>query len=383
MLAAIICFSTIGILIGGIFTLFLINFDSKWKLILESILSMGGTGITLISLFKMFDITEQTIKFYTTTAFIFSFFVSTVLSMLIMCYVIKDKDDKDILRIRDVLLGQKSYIHKYYDKRMDEIDSKLNIKELKKRELAIEQKERSLTLKEQYISQEEQRITELGNKKLRIALPENKRITVTENFLNTLPSYIGDFSQCINEMKNNTDSFLSCEGKIYNVEDLKAYLLSFLMSVSNYIFGNSSNIRTHFRYYDEETLKYEMFLSIVGNNISDKSMTSIPYENSMIKKSYECKRVLIKSINSDYDYQSKNNKKWKDYMTFSFYNLTRNGKPFLTFGISVKNEIRFKDIFYFLNFVELETYLCDYIESVDQVINIAKIIYKKEDRSHV
>ena len=70
-------------------------------------------------------------------------------------------------------------------------------------------------------------------------------------------------------------------------------------------------------------------------------------------------------------------------MTFSFYNLTRNGKPFLTFGISVKNEIRFKDIFYFLNFVELETYLCDYIESVDQVINIAKIIYKKEDRSHV
>lgn len=44
----------------------------------------------------------------------------------------KDRDDGDILRIRDIILGQKNYIETYYKKREKEIDDKLNVTALEK-----------------------------------------------------------------------------------------------------------------------------------------------------------------------------------------------------------------------------------------------------------
>ena len=49
---------------------------------------------------------DQKLKFITTTSYIFGFFISTIVSLMVMCRLIKDKDDNDILRIRDILLGE-------------------------------------------------------------------------------------------------------------------------------------------------------------------------------------------------------------------------------------------------------------------------------------
>ena len=105
-------------------------------------------------------------------------------------------------------------------------------------------------------------------------------------------------------------------------------------------------------------------------------MTPIPYANSMIQESFECKRAVIKSINSEHDYKSNNYTVWKDYMTYTFYNLKRNDRPFLTFGISVKNEVRFKNLFYFLNYFGLEEYLEEYLDQIDEQFNINTILYQ-------
>ncbi len=93
--------------------------------------------------------------------------------MLIMCRLIKDKDDADVLRIRDILLGQKSYIDKYYEKRAKEIDEKLNINNLNKIAEELHIKENSLAERMVLIEKEEEKINELGRKKLRLLLPEN------------------------------------------------------------------------------------------------------------------------------------------------------------------------------------------------------------------
>lgn len=53
----------------------------------------------------------------------------------------KDKDNNDVLRIRDIILGQKNYIDTYYKLRQQEIDDKLNYKILKQREEELAQKE--------------------------------------------------------------------------------------------------------------------------------------------------------------------------------------------------------------------------------------------------
>ena len=93
-------------------------------------------------------------KFWTTTSLFLTLLVSFIIMMILMCKLIKDKDDNDILRIRDILLGQKSYIDKYYEKRTKEIDNKLQIPLLEERERKIAQKENDIITKESFITDE-------------------------------------------------------------------------------------------------------------------------------------------------------------------------------------------------------------------------------------
>lgn len=62
-------------------------------------------------------------------------------------------------------------------------------------------------------------------------------------------------------------------------------------------------------------------------------------------------------------------------MSYTFYNLKRGDIPYLSFGISVKNEERYKMAFYFINYFMMEDYLRESIELLNNDINIEKIIY--------
>lgn len=380
MIAGIICYSIIGLVTGSIFSLLFINFDSSWKKIVSSLFSFGGVGGFIVAADYFFEIKSQSMKFWTASFLYIMFIASFVLMMSIMCILIKDKDDADILRIRDILLGQKSYIDKYYEKREREIDTILGIPILEQREREIEIKEKALVEREEFLDAEQKKIDSLGKRRVTISLPEKRNIVVTKEFMKSIPSYIGDFSKCINDIKNNTDLFIKVDIEKNNLHKLKTYLLSIAIYISQHMFGGNNDIRVHFRYYNENTEKFEKLVSVIGINVDSKKMTSIPYEGSMIKKSYECKRALIKSINSEYDYQSNNYTKWQDYMTFSFYNLQRNNLPYLTFGISIKNASRYKELFYFLGFVGLDMYLNDFIENIDQKVGFEKILYEEVDK---
>lgn len=372
MIGAIICFGSIGILIGFIFTLFLINFDGKWKVLLEGLISIGGSGISIWGLFKLFEIQEQQEKFWATTSFIVLFIFTVIVALFLMCKVIKDKDNADILRIRDILLGQKSYIEKYYEKRKNEIDS--NLPKLEEREKQIVQQEKELAAKISYVESEMNKLKQVGNRKLKFVLPVKKDIYINKEFIELLPSYISDITTCIYDIKLHTEEFIKKD--MINLTDLTSYLISISTFIAQDIFGGKSNdIRVHFRYYNEITEKYDKLVAIRGVKIVTQNLTSIPYNNSMIQKSFECNRALIKSINSEFDYRSNNYTLWKDYMTYAFYNLKRNDIPYLTFGISVRNETRFKNLFYFLNYFRFEECLQDYIEEINEHFSIEKILY--------
>lgn len=290
-----------------------------------------------------------------------------------MCKLIKDKDDADILRIRDILLGQKSYIDKYYKKRENEIDSKLP--DLESREKEVLKREKEINGKQAYVESELSKLKQLSNKKIKINLPNDKDILINKEFVDLMPSYIADLSTCISNLKNHTKDFINKDS--INLNSFKSYLILISTYIAQDFFGGKSNdIRIHFRYYNEQNETYEKLVAIMGTNVVTKNMTAIPYSNSMIQKSFECNRAVIKSINSEYDYRSNNYTVWKDYMTYAFYNLKKNDKPYLTFGISVKNEVRFRNLFYFLNYFRLEEYLEDCIDQVDEKFNIEKILYK-------
>lgn len=371
MIAGIICYAIIGSVIGVIFSLLYINFDKTWIKISASLISFGGSSGFIVVADKFFGISEQKMKFYTASSLFSMFLISFFIMMLIMCKLIKDKDNSDVLRIRDILLGQKSYIDKYYKNREREIDSKLPDLELREKEIL--KKEKELSAKQEYVESELIKLKQLGNKKLKIILPKNKYILINKEFIDLMPSYIADLSTCISNIRGYTKDFI--ETGNFNLNSFKSYLILISTYIAQDLFGGKSNdIRIHFRYYDRKSEKYEKLIAIMGATVVTKNMTPIPYANSMIQKSFECNRAVIKSINSEYDFRSNNYTVWKDYMTYSFYNLKKDGIPYLTFGISVKNEVRFKNLFYFLNYFGLEELLEDCIDQIDERFNIGKAL---------
>ncbi len=190
-----------------------------------------------------------------------------------------------------------------------------------------------------------------------------------------MPSYFKDIVNCIIEIKSNERDYLESGNKDFKA--FRGYLISIALSISSYIFnGNSSEIRIHFRYYDKNRNGYAKLIAIIGKKIVENEMTFIPYEkDNMILKSYDCKRALIKSVNSTHDYQSHNHKVWKDYLTYTFQGLEIDKKPVLSFGISVKNEKRYEKVFHFINYLKFEEYLEEIIDNANSICKIEELLY--------
>ena len=375
-----ICFGSCvaGLLIGLIFSLLFIVCDGGWKKMLPSIFVTGANSAGLWGVFELYNITDYTQIFVSIGVLGLSFVLTFVVFMLVMCLILKDKDDKYVPRIRDILLGQKQYIQQYYEKRAKEIDERLNMPTLTKRENDVTQRELQLNAQQEVFQRDKEEFAKLTADKLKITLPEHKELVITKEFLDVLPSHVDDLAAFIEGIKKETHTFLKKHHAITH-DDLKVYLTLIAIQILEHLFAKGAkDVRVHFRCFDEKKNGYGKLVSVIGGKESKRDLTFIPYDKAnMIKKSFECKRALIKSHNIDYDYVSNNSTTWTEYMTGAFYNITRDGKPCLSFGISVKNAARFKNVFNFLSYCKFETYLQDVIEQFNDCYDIEAILYQK------
>lgn len=374
-----ICFGNIGLglVVGLIFSLLFVSFDAGWKKILSVVFAFGTSGVGLWAIYDKYGITDYIKAFTAIGTFSASFLITFIVFMLIMCKIITDKDDKDILRIRDIILGQRRYIEKYYEKREREIDEKLNIPALKKREQDVFLREQHCTAQFEILERDKEDFSKLTENKLRVRLPEKKNLVVTKEFLDLFPSYVEDLSAFIKGIRSEKDLFLESHESI-TLEDFKVFLVLLSIQTIEHLFGKGSkDVRVHFRYYDEGKKGYKKLVSVIGGTESTRDLTFIPYDKAnMIIKSFECKRALIKSHNIDYDFVGNNSTTWTEYMTGTFYNITRCGKPCLSFGISVKNAVKFKHLFNFLNYCKFEAYLQEVIEQINDCHRIETVLYE-------
>lgn len=374
-----LCFFGIGIglLFGVIFSIYYVRSDAEWKKILSLILSLGTGGGSFWGVYSAFGITNPDMVFTSIGCFCLAFLLAFFGCLLIMCKIMKDKNNNDVLRIRDIILGQKNYIDTYYKMRQQEIDDKLNYKSLKQREDELSQKEQIYEANLSVLKKDKEEYDKLTEDKLKIQLPEKKNVLITHEFLELFPSYadaLGDFVHAINV---ETDNFIS-EHENINRKDFSAYLLLLSFHIAEHFFSkNSKEVRVHFRYYDEVKNGFAKLVCITAGKEYKQNLTFIPFdEANMIMKSFECKRALIKSHNVKYDYVSNNHTIWTDYMTGTFYNIKKDNKPCLSFGISVKNSSKFRALFNFLNYCKFETYLQEVIERVNLHCSIETILYE-------
>lgn len=378
LLASVLAHIALGCTFGLFFVIYYINGDGKAKLFFESLLGIGGNIGGIFILYNTFKIDDVAINLISIASCLFSFLFITVALVIILAFVIKDEenDKNNIIRIRDIIIGQTSWVKEFRDLRMKEIDGILDYENLKKREEKISQQESIIDDKQKFVDEELKRLDEIGKQKVRMSLPEKSNITVSKEFVDLMPSYFKDVVRCITEMNTLEQEYLE-NAEEFDINTVKSYLYALASSISSNIFSNNSvDIRIHFRYYNKEKKGYDKLIAIKGNQIISQDMTFIPYsEDNMIVKSYECKRALIKSINYLHDFQSDNHVVWKDYLTYTFHDLKSEGIPYLSFGISVKNEIRYKKVFYYLNYVNFEEYLQEKIEILHTKYKLEHILY--------
>lgn len=376
--ASIFAHMGLGIVLAWFFVIYYINGSGKAKVFLDILLGLGGNAGAIFILHTTFKIEDTTTNLLSIASCFFSFMVATIGFLIVLANTIKDNenDKKQIIRLRDIIIGQTSWVKEFRDLRMKEIDGILDYETLKKREEIISQQESIISDKQKFLDEEFKRLDEIGKQKVRMSLPEKSNITVSKEFIDLMPSYFKDVVRCITEMNTLEQEYLE-NAEEFNINTVKSYLYALASSISSNIFGNNSvDIRIHFRYYNKEKQGYDKLIAIRGNQIISQNMTFIPYsEDNMIVKSYECKRALIKSINYLHDFQSDNHVVWKDYLTYTFHDLKSEDIPYLSFGISVKNEIRYKKIFYYLNYVNFEEYLQEKIEILHTKYNLEHILY--------
>ena len=78
------------------------------------------------------------------------------------------------------------------------------------------------------------------------------------------------------------------------------------------------------------------------------------------------------SLNPESNYDTKT--KWEDFMTITYYNIMKNGSPFLSMGISIKYAEQFRDMLYFLNYYKIEDCLHLYVKRIDSVCDIVETL---------
>lgn len=215
LIPAILANAAFGGVLALIFVLYYVLADGKWKLYIELLIGAGGNTGLALWLISYIPSEEVTVRLYALFSLLLAFLLFTAVFLWIAAWIIKDKEGKDVIRLRDIFLGQSSYIKKYYENRAREIDTNLSFEELKRRETAIDQREAQVTMREEqlksksdYISAEFEKMETLGKKKLKLTLPENSPITLTHEYLEAIPSYVSDTIVCVKDISSFTDEFI-------------------------------------------------------------------------------------------------------------------------------------------------------------------------------
>lgn len=185
---------------------------------------------------------------------------------------------------------------------------------------------------------------------------EKQQVPVSQDFILQIPKYhkaIQDFRTMLEQSLINSKQQY-CKKfnlKKNNQEDVSnefrlKMLRLFLMDICSYTkicITDNVGIKVHFRVAKDD--KYVGLIASTDNEdtvdlASDWAtlMTPIPIYEGLIFHSYRLGAPLLKSLNPKLNYKGKNDKIWKDYVTFTFGELSIGNTPSISYTISVSKE---------------------------------------------
>lgn len=224
------------------------------------------------------------------------------------------------------------------------------------------------------------------------------QIPISQNIIDNIPKC----HHSINKFRTMMDQSLLKAKKKYSsiyknsnknmseskrLELLRIFLMDICAYTKTYITENVG-IKVHFR-----VSKGANYLGLIASTDNDDAvdlscdwttkMTPIPIYQGLIYHSSKYNSPLIKSLNKNLNFKSKNDNIWKDYVTFTFPKFHTGQTPLISYGISVhKDYYRVKGdtlkILAYLDFGSIiEKYIYDYCEickHIDKSYDLKQII---------
>ena len=136
LIASILAHAGLGIVLALFFVIYYVNGNGKAKIFFEILLGLGGNAGAIFVLYRTFKIEDTTVNLFSMASCFFSFIIATIIFVIIFANMIKDKenDKLQIIRLRDIIVGQTSWVKEFRDKRMKEIDDVLDYNKLRQKE---------------------------------------------------------------------------------------------------------------------------------------------------------------------------------------------------------------------------------------------------------
>lgn len=368
----LICALT-GTIIGAVCTLLFFQNDKTWVKFISPIVGISGTGAAYILVKNIAGVNNQKTIQIGVVILLLSIVIIAPITLYFLCKVLKDKDGNQTIRVRDILLGQKKFIDTYYEQRAEELKENFYSKMIEEEKEKINSARDALQIRERDINSRESKLQKQIQDKVAMNLPMEAYVPMTNDFLGQFPDFIESLAKYINDVGRITSEYIDCfdENKKYNL--LYSYFLALCSFTMEDLFDTSSqNVRIHFRILEGD--KYVKFVAKIGKSIYEDDLTPMPLNRGMIRQSYNNQTSLIKSLNIQYDERGTHRKVWEDYMTLTFCDIKKDGNPFISMGISVKNKEKFKHLLYFLNFYKIENFLQDRLKEIDKVYHIVDTI---------
>lgn len=385
VITVVVVYMIIGAIVGLVCSLLFFRMDQGWKKVLTFLLGTTSSGGLFIALNNLCDVESGNLKNFLLAIMLISVVVSAFGTFVKLCSLLKNQDGANVIRVLDIILGQKDFIEKYYETRRREIDAKLNLDEINQKNQQLESKETGLRAYEEELNQRQKNIENQIKQGVFINLPERQRIPITNRLLNDFPEYVEFYAKYISHIRIHTQDFVERLEKSDNNEEKHLLLDAFFLGICTFTIvdlfqeNGTNKIRVHFRKLDDQE-EYVKLVATTGITASEKDLTPIPIAKAnMINQSYRNRASMIKSLNIQYHFETANEQVWNEYLTYTFGDLFYNSHPFLSFGISVKNKARFESMFYFLNFCKIEYILQ---ESIDKIATTCDIINIISENSH-
>lgn len=270
-------------------------------------------------------------------------------------------------------MDKKKYIDTYYEQRAEELKQTFYSRMIEEEKNKLNSERDALQIRERDISSREIKLQNQIRNAVAMSLPMEAYIPMTNDFLGQFPDFIESLAKYINDITRITSEYIQSFDEEKKYPLLYSYFLALCSFTMEDLFDTSSkNVRIHFRVLQKN--KYVKFVAKIGKNLYEDDLTPMPLTKGMIRQSYNNQTSLIKSLNIQYDERSNHRKIWEDYMTLTFCDIKKDGYPFISMGISVKNKEKFKHLLYFLNFYKIENFLQDRLKEIDKVYNIVDTI---------